>query len=267
MLRSNETLFVKQQYATNANLDARIALHEKFSVAPEAFHDWLFRHVDLPDDARVLEIGCGSGALWERVRAKIPPAWRVTLTDFSFGMTQTVQQKFSDARFSFANCDAQYLPFAAETFDGVFANHMLYHIPNLDRALAELRRVLRRGGKLYAATNGFGHMRELGDLVLDVTRQPMQGEPTEQIFGLENGAAILSQHFENVARLFQDNNLRVTEVEPLVAYVKSGWMYKSVAETARLEQTFRARVQNEIDLHGAFHITKAVGMFVARREI
>ncbi|MDL1896752.1 class I SAM-dependent methyltransferase [Anaerolineae bacterium CFX7] len=267
MLRSNETLFVKQQYATNANLDARIALHEKFSVAPEAFHDWLFRHVDLPDDARVLEIGCGSGALWERVRAKIPSAWQLTLSDFSFGMAQTVQQKFLDARFSFVNCDAQHLPFAAETFDGIFANHMLYHVPNLDRALAELRRVLKRGGKLYAATNGLGHMRELGDLVSDVTRQPMQGEPPERIFGLENGEAILSQHFENVARLTQENSLRVTEIEPLVAYIKSGRMYQSAAETALLEQTFRARVQNEIDAHGAFHITKAVGMFVARREI
>ena len=85
MSRSTDAAFVQEQYATSANLDARIALHEKFSTASEHFHDWYFKHVDLYH-ARVLEIGCGSGALWQRVYAKIPHAWNLTLTDYSFGM-------------------------------------------------------------------------------------------------------------------------------------------------------------------------------------
>jgi len=155
-----DTTFVKQQYATSANLDARIALHQNFSVASEHFHDWLFDHVHLPHHARVLEIGCGSGALWERVREKIPNSWNITLSDFSFDMVETARAKFQSPVSSLQS-DAQQLPFPSQSFDGIFANHMLYRIPDLTRALAEMRRVLKRGGTLYAATDGMGHMREL----------------------------------------------------------------------------------------------------------
>ncbi len=264
MFRSTDATFVKTQYATNANLDARIALHEKFSTAPEPFHDWLFKHVELPNDARVLEIGCGSGAMWERVREKIPNAWNITLTDYSFGMAQTVQQKFLAFRFSFLQSDAQHIPFPNEFFDGVFANHMLYHIPNLDRALAEIRHVLKRGGTLYAATNGAKHLRELDTLVAEILHEPAPdahrfiGE-----FGLENGGAKLEKHFSRVKRVEQENHLRVTETEPLVAYVLSGAPFTREQFPETLIDEFRARVQNEIDTRGAFHITKAVGMFVA----
>lgn len=270
MSRSNETAFVKQQYATNANLDARIALHEKYSTASEHFHDWLFDHVHLPDNARVLEIGCGSGALWEHVREKTPTTWKITLSDFSFGMTRSVQEKFFAAepfgatRFSFLQSDAQHLPFADESFDGIFANHMLYHIPDLHRALAEIRRVLKHGGTLYAATNGVGHMRELTELTTTVSGVTFTEQTPEQLFGLENGAAILEQHFAQVTRDVQPNALRVTEIEPLIAYVNSGLLYKAATQTAQSEQAFRQRVQYEIDERGAFHITKAVGMFIAK---
>lgn len=263
MSRTNDTSFVREQYATSANLDARIALHQNFSTAPEPFHDWLLNHVSLPDNARVLETGCGSGALWQHVRARIPASWKLTLSDYSYGMARTVQQKFVGSPFTFLNCDAQALPFANESFDGVFANHMLYHVPDLDRALGEIRRVLKRGGTLYAATNGIAHLRELGELVERVTGRAFSDETPDRIFGLENGASLLERHFGSVTREVQENHLRVTEVEPLVAYIQSGWQYKAAGEKPALEAEFRRQVQQEIETQGAFHITKSVGMFIA----
>ncbi len=50
----------------------------------------------------------------------------------------------------FAGEDGQALPFAAETFDVVIANHLLYHVPNRGQAIDEFRRVLRAGGRMYA---------------------------------------------------------------------------------------------------------------------
>lgn len=260
MSSSNETAYVKQQYATSSNLDARIALHQLYSTAPEHFHDWLFRHVTLPAAARVLEIGCGSGALWERVLPRVPATWQLVLSDLSLGMLETVRAKF---QFTCLQTEAQSLPFTGETFDGIFANHMLYHIPDLDRALAEIERVLKRGGVLYAATNGLGHMRELGELVAEISGQPLNTATPEHLFGLENGSVILLRHFQNVTCVVQENNLRVTAVEPLVAYVGSGTRYKAVTQDEQLLSAFRRRVQSEISSHGAYHITKSVGLFIA----
>lgn len=264
MPHSNETAYVKQQYATSANLDARIALHRNFSTARETYPEWYFQHVHLPVNACVLEVGCGSGAIWQDWSKKISRNWKITLSDFSFGMAQTARGKSDDARFTFADCDAQDLPFDTATFDGIFANHMLYHVPNPDRALQEMRRVLKQGGVLYAATNGLEHMRELRDLTVEITQQPATTDVPERVFGLENGAAMLARHFPTVTREIQDNDLRVTDVDMLVAYVKSGWLYADAVAVPAWEQEFRRRVQNEIDTRGAFQISKAVGLFIAR---
>ena len=53
-------------------------------------------------------------------------------------------------------CDVQALPFKDDAFDVVIANHMLYHVPDPDRGVAELARVVHRDGVVLAATNGYG---------------------------------------------------------------------------------------------------------------
>jgi SAM-dependent methyltransferase len=264
--RANETEYVRGQYATSKNLDARIALHQRFSTAPLHFHDWLWSQVTLAPDARILEIGCGSGALWQRVHARVPTDARILLSDFSLGMVTQARANLQALlpNLDVLQCDAQDLPFADEGFDVIFANHMLYHLPAPARGAAEIRRVLKRGRTLYAATNGMGHMRELGALVTEVTGLSAPAEPPEAIFGLENGASLLAPFFESVRCEVQENNLRVTEVEPLVAYAASGWMYRSVTQNEEDLREFRRRVQREIDRNGAFHITKAVGLFICR---
>jgi ubiquinone/menaquinone biosynthesis C-methylase UbiE len=65
-------------------------------------------------------------------------------------------------------CDVQKLPFADESFDIVVANHMLYHAPDPDRAIAELSRVVRTDGVVLTATNGYGHMSEINDALAEV---------------------------------------------------------------------------------------------------
>jgi ubiquinone/menaquinone biosynthesis C-methylase UbiE len=58
-------------------------------------------------------------------------------------------------RFAFAVVDARDIPFAANSFDAVIANHMLYHIkPGRGQAFSEIARVLKPEGRLYASTNG-----------------------------------------------------------------------------------------------------------------
>ena len=54
---------VTEQYCDPSNLNARIALHERFSTNPRNLPLWIFDQLKLPDDARVLEIGCGTGGL------------------------------------------------------------------------------------------------------------------------------------------------------------------------------------------------------------
>jgi SAM-dependent methyltransferase len=88
--------------------------------------------------------------------------------------------------------DVQKLPFEDGQFDCVLAGWMLYHVPNLDQGLRELRRVLRPGGRLVATTVMPHHLHELGEL--------LGGERPPPTFNGENGADLLGRHFERVER-------------------------------------------------------------------
>src|SRR5215207_9353938 len=77
---------VRAQYRDNSNLAARAAIYRFGDPAATPWPRWVFDQLDLPPAARVLEIGCGDGALWLRNLDRLPPAWRVTLSDLSTGM-------------------------------------------------------------------------------------------------------------------------------------------------------------------------------------
>ncbi|MEW5718390.1 MAG: class I SAM-dependent methyltransferase [Chloroflexota bacterium] len=253
---------LQEQYRDGTNLAARAALHARFTTAPRPWTAWVFDHLALPRDARVLEIGCGTGGLWRSNRERIPAAWQLTLTDFSLGMVETTRATGVAA--NFAQTDAQQIPFCDAAFDAVIANHMLYHVPDLPRALAEIRRVLKPGGMLFAATNGTDHMRELDALVT----QFLGGEPFQRqlTFHRDNGRAILAPYFPNARWIEYPDTLVVTETEPLVAYAMSGFIGKQIIGSKR-ENALREFVAARIARDGAIRITKASGLFIAEGQI
>jgi SAM-dependent methyltransferase len=179
----------------------------------------VYDQFDLPDEARLLEIGCGTGSLWSENFDRIPDGWEITLTDASPGMVAEAKRNLGDSRrFVFRVADGQELPFEDGTFDAVVANHMLYHVPNRPRELSEIARVLREGGTLYAATNGMEHLRELVGMlrVLDPTHRSESIATDLPGFTLENGAEQLSPWFPEVSLRQYEGSLIVTEAKPLV---------------------------------------------------
>lgn len=256
-----------RQYNDAAKLNDRIQLHVRFSTNTYEWHRWVFDQLELPANARLLEVGCGPGRLWSRNADRIPAGWQITLSDFSAGMLAETQQNLAGLRpFGFEVADVQALPFADAAFDAVIANHMLYHVPDRPRALAEIRRVLRPGGQLYAATNGQAHMRELGELVQRLAPELAKwgGAAVDGHFGLENGGEQLAQHFAEVAVRRFPNALVVTEAAPLVAFIMS----MSVADQAGagLRTQLLAQVEAILREQGPIHITKDAGIFIAQAE-
>ena len=265
-----------QQYASADNLRTRVALHERFSTNRQDFHRWVFEQLELPAAAEVLELGTGPAKLWQQNAERLPAGWSLTLTDLSPGMVAEAKAATEGLRerVGYTEVNAEAIPFAAERFDAVIANHMLYHVPNLDKALAEIRRVLKPGGALYAATNGERHMEEMETLIAEQVRALFPEATFERAkalgFRLENGADLLSPFFGTVElTLFPNNALELTETEPLLAYILS--MSRLQDATAGLKddalKTLSDSLRREIDRRlerGPIHITKASGLFVAR---
>lgn len=255
---------IQDQYRTPANLEARIALHARFSVNPVGWLPWVFDQFALPATCHILEVGCGNGELWVANGERIPSGWRVVLSDQSPAMVAQARQR--TARYGRnwlgVNLDVQDILYADGRFDAVIANHLLYHVPDLAQALAGISRVLPTGGRLYASTMSAYHMDEYWALLdrADCARHLAITRTTTQGFTLEHGAAVLKSWFREVAVCRYEDALAVTEVEPLLAYTRSLLLRDDVCLDA-----VRQLVQAEIDRHGAFHIGKSAGMFLCRK--
>lgn len=259
-----------QQYRDSSNLDARANLHRLYSTNPRGWHEWVFDQLNLQPGTAVLECGGGPGWLWRNNVSRIPENCQITASDFSEGMVAEAEAALagSEQDFRFQTVNIEEIPFPDDCFDVVVANHMLYHVPNLDAALAEVRRVLKPTGRFFAATNGDDHMREIKELALELAPQVTEFEWPRLTFRLENGRSFLTSAFDYIDLLPYEDSLEVTEVEPLIAYVQSMTLLKVIdvdEETAYAKiNELAAAVAEEIEEKGAFHITKSQGLFTAQ---
>ena len=201
----------------------------------------------------MLEVGCGPAEMWKENLDRLDPTVSLTLSDFSPGMIEAARAIVGD-RATYVVADVQDLPFADASFDVLIANHMLYHVPDRPRAFAEFVRVLAPGGVLHAATNGHGHMRELQELAPEWEFSHHTDE-----FGLETGVEQLTPFFADVRVDWFEDHLDVTEVEPVLAYIRSSETYRG----HDLEPA-RAAVEAALARDGVFRIVKRHGVITAR---
>jgi ubiquinone/menaquinone biosynthesis C-methylase UbiE len=261
----NQDYLLSEQYKDATNFRARVELHRRFSVNHYGFHHWVFDQFQLEEGSALLELGCGPGTLWFSNRQRIPASWQITLTDFSPGMLQEACQRLGEEGFRYQVADAQALPFADASIDAVIANHMLYHVPDLPRALGEVRRVLKPLGCLYASTFGREDLREMTDLLRKHWPEiPWRSAGQHASFVLENGQEILAPFFDPVTQRQYEDALEVTEAEPLAAYILSGRLGTQLSDEQR--QALTEVIRQELAEQGTIHISKAVGLFVARKS-
>ena len=260
---SDSARLLREQYKDGSNLSARIRLHQRFSTNRYGQMRWMLDRIRIAEDARVLELGCGTGILW-RGSVEVPRGWRVILTDMSGGMLQETRAHLArlGRAFTYMQADAQSIPFRNESFDAVIANHMLYHVPDIASALDEVRRVLKPGGFCYAATMGVANMREMNDLSARFFSIPRMTESAAR-FGLESGEAYMRRAFSEVTLERYPDSLVITEAAPLLDYICSMRVRSRITD----EQiaALRQHVESEIATHGEIRMTKDSGVFIARR--
>jgi SAM-dependent methyltransferase len=169
----NDPQEVRREYATDAGLATRAAAH-RFGSGPDALQ-LTFEAIAEGSPQRVLEVGCGQGKLADRVRREV--TLEVIGLDQSEHMVELTRARGVEAVLG----DVQDLPFADEAFDCVVAAWMLYHVPDIEQGLAEIRRVLEPAGRLVVVTNAQEHLRELSDLIEFERLLPFHSDEAEAV--------------------------------------------------------------------------------------
>jgi SAM-dependent methyltransferase len=182
--RLDNPMLVRWEFASEERLEKRNQIYRQLIEGVSA-EEYLFQAVKEFAPTRALEVGCGAGAMAERVRDELGA--EVVGIDSSERMVELTRQRGIEAYVA----DVQELPFGEAEFDCVFAGWVLYHVLDRDRAISECARVLRPGGHLATATLADENMSDLWDFL---------GSPRERslTFSSTNGAAQLERHFVHV---------------------------------------------------------------------
>lgn len=160
---------------------------------------------------------------------------------------------------SYGVVDIEDIPYENGRFGGVIANMMLYHVPDIGRALSEVRRVLSDEGRFYCATHG-----EDG-IVPFLARNLQEYGVTDTVnksFTLQNGEGILKEYFSNVQRFEYEDALAVTNIEDMLNYVESLTGVSQIAGLGR--ETVKAALEKKM-AGGVLHVPKEYGMFICSK--
>lgn len=253
---------LKLQYQNATNISARIRLHRNHSVNRQGWFPWIYEQCRITDGMKILELGCGNGALWTENLSRLPEHVSVTLSDISEGMLRDARRSIGslDARFSFRAFDCASIPFEDQSFDLVIANHVLFYCRDIPRVCREVRRVLTPRGRFLCSAYGRDHMQEISSLVREFdSRIVLSAEKLYERFGLENGRRLLASVFSAVdCRLYEDS-ICLDRAEPLIEYILSCHGNQNQILLDRYKE-FRAFTAKKT-AHG-FSITKNAGIFL-----
>ena len=238
-MRFNDAELVRREYASEDRLLARRVVFKDFVEGPNA-EDLALEALREAKPGRVLEVGCGPGHFAVRVLRELGA--EVVALDLSPRMVELARGRGVEALVG----DVQDLPFGEAGFDCAVANWMLYHVPDLDRGLAELARILRPGGRLVAATFGEDHLHELWSFLGNEKAAAVE-------FNRQNGARPLERHFAQVER---------RDADGVVVFPDRAAVRRYVAATIR-----GAHLADSIpEFDGAFRARSRASVFIAERE-
>ncbi|MCH1982953.1 MerR family transcriptional regulator [Ruminococcus sp. OA3] len=252
---------LKSQYQNATNISARINLHTLYTRNKQGWFPWIFAQCNLRPGMRVLELGCGNGALWTENLKSIPAGIEVILSDISEGMIRDARRAIGpgDRRFTFEVFDCQQIPYPDASFDLVIANHLLFYCEDVPKACSGIARVLKSGGRLVCSTYSANHMKEINELVRRFDdRITLSADRLYEQFGLENGGKLLQSYFDDVQTLIYEDSLLVDTPEPLIEYILSCHGNQNQYILDRYKE-FRLFVEKKT--RKGFRITKEAGIF------
>lgn len=259
----------EKAYRDGTQLRRRKALYQ-FMTPRYDFEEEVIKLLDLRGNEILLDVGCGAGELLLKIAQRYP-AVSLTGVDISPGIFAPAQEQARQRGFSiqFQTADAQSLLFPAAYFDRVTALHMLYHVPDIEKALREMKRVLKLEGRLVVSTNSLASKPELQRLGSGAAQHIgiKEHAPVSARFPIESGEELLRRYFRQVELTRFQSTITLYEPKPGVEYFDSMrdlWDPRpSDAQWQAMITFVQQQFESIIQEKGKFEDRNIFGIFVA----
>lgn len=262
----NDAKLVARQYETDGHLQTRLRTHQLYTVGAN-LEDGVDAVLKLEPTERLLDIGTGPGSFPTRLR-EAGHLGRLVGMDFSGGMLEVAKAKTNAVEWIQGN--AMELPFADSSFDVVTARHMLYHVPDMNKAIQEAKRVLKPGGRFMAVTNDDGYMKEYWEAVFEALKDdsdfaPMTGSVLDRQYFSAHLEEQIREVFRNSSFIRLESTLEFPGARPVLEYWDSIQGSYNISNTAwtRGRENFAKVLETRFET-GAWHVTKNVAIILAQ---
>jgi SAM-dependent methyltransferase len=267
--RSIDPAYLAYQYGDAEKLRVRRETHDRYSELPnEAFFDLVVDRLDVQPGTHVLDVGCGPGTHQARIARR---GARIVAVDLSEGMLREAFRLAVAEQYVIrpVRADAQALPFRDASCQRVLAAQMLYHVPDRERTLREMRRVLPPGGKVVLVTGGWQESRLMA-LHREATRELgyTAGDAGGARFTLHD-SALVQRVFPGVVRRLHENTLVFPDVAAVLRFYASGPVdgirerTADASHRAPLLAAMERRLRPIFACEGVLREPKTYGCFVA----
>ena len=214
---------IRRYYETDRNLRILEETQAKYSFPRVDFVRWTLDTIDWAGDEVILDIGAGRGSHYACLMQEQPD-----IAYFALDLSPNLLRCHPCAADRLALGDGMRLPYHSDSFDLVMANHVLYHLADIEAGLAEIKRVLKPDGRMLAATDSLQNQIQLQMLIhrasvflSDNGAKVQPPAPPCEAFALENGTRILARHFYAVVRHDLPCKLIFDDIEPALEYLDS----------------------------------------------
>jgi len=258
-------------YKDPLQIEKRGAIYE-YTYPHYIIEDEVIDLLGLIGDKSLLDVGCGGGRMLLKAAERYPDA-KLVGVDISPGMYAFAEEvaRKEGMHITFQESDIMNLPYDDNSFDRVSCMHMLYHVPDIERAVAELSRVVSSNGVVVITANSIKSKPALRMLKQEAAKLMNVDEIPEMDirFNVDDGHSVLSSQFQHLERKLYISTLRLTETRPYVDYfdsTKHFWSNKPTdVQWSDVLDMVRFYIQEEIDRAGSFEEQNIFGAYILRK--
>lgn len=168
---------------------------------------------------------------------------------------------------SYELADCFHLPYKDESFDIIIINRVLMYFENLEQALKEIYRVLKKNGTLYCSTIAKDMMKERDEMIGHFdSKISFDQKILYNRFGYENGKEKLSQYFCDIELFDRKEIYEITDVDLFYQFILSGkGLSPNLEPLYKKKLQFYEYLKDYFNKNKKFYLTTHAGMFKARK--
>ncbi len=250
--------FIKNQYRTPQNLEARISIHQ---YSNKNIWDWAWDHYHFKEGEKILEVGCGRGDFWKRNPQNSPSKCDITLTDNSLGMIEACKEDLPIST-QFKQVNVEDIPYPDNEFDKIISHFMLYHASSPQKALSEMVRVLKKSGSIGIITNSLKNMTRLWEVAREIEPSFQYSGRLIKPFCEENADEILKPHFSQVKKHIFSDLLEIDHAPAVTSYIKSLEGSGDIQVDESFYNQYHDYVDKEIKEQESFKVEKRIVLYL-----